>query len=99
MLTETRQDDGRHARDWEERETLRLRHVILDTDCLWCGWLEWVMDSFKRFQITDEMCETFGYAKLTKEDKAKIFGLNAAKIYNVDIKKKRNALPAGTLDK
>ena len=32
-----------------------------------------------------EVCERFGYTKLTKEDKAKIFGLNAARIYGIDV--------------
>ena len=54
-------------------------HVIWGTDCLWWGSPQWVIDAFKRFQISDELCEKFGYKKLTKEDKAKIFGLNAAK--------------------
>jgi hypothetical protein len=48
--------------------------------------------AFKRFQITDEFCEKFGYSKITKEDKAKIFGLNAAQIYGVNVKEKRNPL-------
>ncbi len=74
-------------------------HVIWGTDCLWWGSPQWCIDAFKRFQITDELCEKFGYKKLTKEDKAKIFGLNAARIYGVDVKAKRNALPADTMDK
>jgi hypothetical protein len=74
-------------------------HVVWGTDCLWWGSPQWVIDAFKRFQISDEMCEKFGYTKITKEDKAKIFGLNAAKIYNVDLSKKRNPLPADTLDR
>jgi predicted TIM-barrel fold metal-dependent hydrolase len=74
-------------------------HVIWGTDCLWWGSPQWCIDAFKRFQISDELCEKFGYKKLTKEDKAKIFGLNAAKIYGVDVKAKRNALPADALDK
>ena len=74
-------------------------HVIWGTDCLWWGSPQWAIDAFKRFQISDEMCEKFGYKKITKEDKAKIFGLNAARIYNLDLKKKRNPLPADTLDK
>jgi predicted TIM-barrel fold metal-dependent hydrolase len=72
-------------------------HVIWGTDCLWWGSPQWVIDAFKRFQISDELCDKFGYSKLTKEDKAKIFGLNAAKIYGVDVSEKRNALPADTL--
>jgi hypothetical protein len=53
----------------------------------------------KRFQISDELCEKFGYSKLTKEDKAKIFGLNAARIYGIDVQAKRNALPNDALTK
>jgi hypothetical protein len=53
----------------------------------------------KRFQITDELCEKFGYKKLSKEDKAKIFGLNAARIYGIDVKAKRSALPGDALSK
>jgi hypothetical protein len=74
-------------------------HVIWGTDCLWWGSPQWVIDAFKRFQISDDMCEKFGYKKITKQDKANIFGLNAAKIYKVDLKAKRNALPPDTIDK
>ncbi len=74
-------------------------HVIWGTDCLWWGSPQWCIDAFKRFQISDDLCEKFGYKKLTKDDKAKIFGLNAAKIYGIDAKAKRTALPADALDK
>src|SRR5262252_798156 len=74
-------------------------HVVWGTDCLWWGSPQWVIDAFKRFQITDEFCEKFGYKKLTKEDKAKIFGLNAARIYGIDVNAKRHGLPADTLTK
>jgi uncharacterized protein len=74
-------------------------HVIWGTDCLWWGSPQWAIDAFKRFQISDEMCEKFGYKKISREDKAKIFGLNAARLYNVDVKAKRSALPADALDK
>jgi predicted TIM-barrel fold metal-dependent hydrolase len=74
-------------------------HVIWGTDCLWWGSPQWVIDAFKRFQISDELCEKFGYTKLTKEDKAKIFGLNAAKIYGVNVEEKRTNLPKDALEK
>jgi predicted TIM-barrel fold metal-dependent hydrolase len=74
-------------------------HVIWGTDCLWWGSPQWVIDAFKRFQISDEICEKFGYQKLSKVDKAKIFGLNAAKIYNLDVTAKRNPLPADSLSR
>ncbi len=74
-------------------------HVIWGTDCLWWGSPQWCIDAFKRFQISDDLCEKFGYTKLTKEDKARIFGLNAAKIYGIDVKAQRKALPADTLSR
>lgn len=74
-------------------------HVVWGTDCLWWGSPQWVIEAFKRFQISDELCEKFGYKKLSKKDKASIFGLNAAKIYGLDVKKKRQALPADAIDK
>ncbi len=74
-------------------------HVLWGTDCLWWGSPHWVIDLMKRFQISDALCEKFGYKKLTKEDKAKIVGLNAAKIYGIDVAARRSALPKDTLSK
>jgi predicted TIM-barrel fold metal-dependent hydrolase len=74
-------------------------HVVWGTDCIWWGSPQWVIDAFKRFQISDEMCEKFGYKKITKEDKANIFGRNAARLYKIDLKAKRNALPSDALTK
>lgn len=78
-------------------QTYGADHVIWGTDCLWWGSPQWVIDAMKRFQISDELCEKFGYEKVTKEDKAKIFGLNAAKVYGVDTKKDLKAFPKDTL--
>jgi uncharacterized protein len=74
-------------------------HVIWGTDCLWWGSPQWVIDAFKRFQISDELCDKFGYKKLTKEDKAQIFGLNAAKIYGVDVNAQRKGLAKDSMSK
>ena len=73
--------------------------MIWGTDCLWWGSPQWAIDAFKRFQISDEMCDKFGYTKLTKEDKAKIFGLNAAKLYGIDAEQKRKNIPKDALSK
>jgi predicted TIM-barrel fold metal-dependent hydrolase len=72
-------------------------HVLWGTDCLWWGSPQWVIEAFKRFQISDELCAKFGYQKLTKDDKAKIFGLNAARIYGVDATARRQSLPKDAL--
>ncbi|MGE0408232.1 MAG: amidohydrolase family protein [Amphiplicatus sp.] len=74
-------------------------HVVWGTDCLWWGSPQWSIEAFMRFQISDELCEKHGYKKITDEDKAKIFGLNAAKIYGVDPEEQRNRLPGDTLSR
>jgi predicted TIM-barrel fold metal-dependent hydrolase len=76
-----------------------IDNVIWGTDCLWWGSPQWCIEAFKRFQISDELCQKFGYQKLSKQDKAKIFGLNAARLYGINAKDKRKPLPADTLDK
>jgi hypothetical protein len=74
-------------------------HVIWGTDCLWWGSPQWAIDLMKRFQISDELCEKFGYKKLTKQDKANIFGLNAAKLYKINPKSKFNPLPDDAVER
>lgn len=69
-------------------------HVIWGTDCLWWGSPQWAIEAFQRFQISDEFCEKYGYEKITDEDRANILGLNAARLYGVDVTAQRNALPA-----
>jgi uncharacterized protein len=80
-------------------KTYGADNVVWGTDCLWWGSPQWAIDAFKRFQISDEMCEKFGYKKISKSDKEKIFGLNAARVYGVDVKAKRNPLPGDALEK
>ena len=41
-------------------------HVIWGTDCLWWGSPQWVIDAFKRFQISDELCENSGTRRLRR---------------------------------
>lgn len=55
---------------------------------------QWSIELFKRFQITDEMVQRWGYTKLTAEDKQKIFALNAAKVFGIDLSLPRRGLPA-----
>ena len=82
---------GRICSIWTHGLGKNIKHygvdrVVWGTDCLWWGSPQWGIDAFKRFQMPDEMCEKFGYKKLSKQDKAKIFGLNAAKLYKIDVR-------------
>ena len=45
------------------------------------------------------LMKQFGYAPLTSTTKAKIFGLNAARLYGVDPNAKRNPVPPDYVDR
>jgi hypothetical protein len=60
-------------------------NVIWGTDSIWYGSAQPLIDAFRAFQIPDDMCEKFGYAPLTTEVKQKILGLNAARLYKIDL--------------
>jgi uncharacterized protein len=66
--------------------------IIWGTDSIWGGSPQSQIDRFRRFQIRDDIAEKYGYKKLTPEIKAKVFGLNAARIYKINVKAKRNAI-------
>ena len=73
--------------------------VLWGTDCLWWGSPQWCIDAFKRFQISDEICEKFGYEKISDADKARIFGLNAASVYGVDPAEARRSFQSDTISR
>jgi predicted TIM-barrel fold metal-dependent hydrolase len=54
------------------------------TDCILSGSPQSQITAFQAFQITPQFQDKYGYPALTAAMKAQIFGLNAAKIYNVD---------------
>jgi predicted TIM-barrel fold metal-dependent hydrolase len=58
--------------------------ILWGTDAIWYGSPQDQIQAFRAFEITPQFQEQFGYPALTKEIKAKIFGLNAAKVYGVD---------------
>jgi predicted TIM-barrel fold metal-dependent hydrolase len=67
-------------------------NIIWGTDSIWGGSPQSQIERFRRFQISDEIANKYGYKKLTPEFKAKVFGLNAARVYRVDVKAKRSAI-------
>ncbi|MBK9706467.1 MAG: amidohydrolase [Acidobacteria bacterium] len=68
-------------------------HIIWGTDSLWWGSPQWQIEAFRRFQIPEDIQKKFGYKPLTKRDKELILGLNAARVYKIDLKAKRNEIP------
>jgi len=59
-------------------------NILWGTDSIWYGSPQDQIESFRAFQISEEFQERYGYPALTDEVKAKIFGLNAAKLHGLD---------------
>lgn len=58
--------------------------VLWGTDAIWFGSPQPQIMAFRAFEISPEFQETYGYPALTPELKAKVFGLNAAELLDLD---------------
>lgn len=65
-------------------------NVLWGTDAIWYGPTQAAVDTFRAFQIPKAMQEEFGYPALTDAIKEKILGLNAARVYGIDVDKARS---------
>ena len=72
-------------------------NVLWGTDAIWYGATQAAVDTFRAFQIPQWMREQYGYPELTPEIKAKILGLNAAKVYGIDPGHARANMATGDL--
>jgi predicted TIM-barrel fold metal-dependent hydrolase len=59
-------------------------NVLWGTDAIWYGSPQPQIDAFRAFTISEEYQERFGYPALTDEVKAKVLGVNGARVYDVD---------------
>jgi predicted TIM-barrel fold metal-dependent hydrolase len=58
-------------------------NVLWGTDSIWYGSPQDQIQAFRTFQIAPRLREQQGYAEITPELRAKIFGGNAAKVYGL----------------
>jgi predicted TIM-barrel fold metal-dependent hydrolase len=68
-------------------------HVLWGTDSIWYGTPQWQIEAFRRFEIPEALIEKHRYAPLTRSVKEQIFGLNAARVFGVDVNAKRHEIP------
>jgi uncharacterized protein len=59
-------------------------NIVWGTDCVLLGSPKTQIAMFKAFSITPQYQEMLGYPAMTDAIRAKIFGLNAARLYHVD---------------
>jgi predicted TIM-barrel fold metal-dependent hydrolase len=59
-------------------------NILWGTDSIWYGSPQGQIEAFRAFEISAEYQERFGYPALTADVKARILGLNAARVYGLD---------------
>jgi uncharacterized protein len=63
--------------------------ILWGTDAVFLGSPQAQLQAFRAFQIPEELREKHGYPMITAEIKAKIFGLNAARLLGIDLHQPR----------
>lgn len=58
-------------------------NVVWGTDSIWYGSPQDQIQAFRTFQISQEFQERYGYPAITPELRRKVFGLNAARPYDI----------------
>jgi predicted TIM-barrel fold metal-dependent hydrolase len=71
--------------------------ILWGTDSIWGGSPQSQIVRLRRLQIKDELMAKYGYPQLTDAIKDKIFGINAAKLFNVDVQAARKAIKVDKL--
>jgi hypothetical protein len=72
-------------------------NVLWGSDGIWYGPTGAGVDTFRAFQIPEWMRDEFGYPELTPDIKAKVLGLNAARVYGIDPVKARANMNRGDM--
>jgi hypothetical protein len=60
-------------------------NVLYGSDCVWYGSPQDQIQALRAFRISSEYQERFGYAQMDDDLRARILGLNAARIYGIDV--------------
>jgi predicted TIM-barrel fold metal-dependent hydrolase len=73
-------------------QTVGPDRILWGTDAIWAGSPQSQIERFRRLKIRDDLIERHGYPPLTDDVKAKIFGLNAARLLGLDPEERRQAI-------
>jgi hypothetical protein len=69
-------------------------NLLWGTDSVWYGSPQDQIQAFRSFQIAPELIEAHGYPELTPALKAKVFGLNGARVYDIAVPERRQRTEA-----
>jgi predicted TIM-barrel fold metal-dependent hydrolase len=73
------------------------KRVLWGTDAIWYGSPQAQLQAFRAFTISHEFQDLFGYPALTDGVKADVLGLNAARLFHLDVQATRCALETDPL--
>jgi predicted TIM-barrel fold metal-dependent hydrolase len=71
--------------------------ILWGTDSIWGGSPQSQIVRMRKLKMTDELLTKYRYPELTDDVKDRILGLNAAKLFGIDPKAKRQAIKADKL--
>ncbi len=80
-------------------QTAGADHILWGTDSIWNGSPRGQIELLRRMKMKKELVDRYKYPELTDDIKARIFGLNAAKLFGIDPAAKRAAIKADRLSK
>jgi predicted TIM-barrel fold metal-dependent hydrolase len=72
-------------------------HILWGTDSIWGGSPQSQIERLRRLKMKPELMDKYHYPQLTDEIKDQILGLNAASLYGIDPKAKRQEIKADRL--
>ena len=72
-------------------------NVLWGTDSIWYGSPQDQIQALRSFRIAPELIEAHGYPELTPELKRKVFGLNGARVYGIEVPEARRRTEADPL--
>lgn len=74
-----------------------LERLVWGSECVWFNSPTPQIEAFRALEISQQFQDQYGYPALTPDLKAKIFGLTAAKLYNIDPAAKRYTVDTSKL--
>jgi predicted TIM-barrel fold metal-dependent hydrolase len=80
-------------------QTAGADHILWGTDCIWTGSPQKQIVLMRTLKMKEELIKKYKYPELTDEIKNQILGLNAAKLFGIDVKAKRQAIKTDNLTK
>ena len=78
-------------------QTAGADRILWGTDSIWNGSPQSQIERMRRLKMDEKLMKKYGYSELTAEIKNKILGLNAAKLFGINVEDARKAIKTDKL--